>query len=263
MVMPNFVDTQEFRPTVPGVPADAGLEEAGGVWRRRIATEIALFAQRSTPARERAPAPVSAPVPKHVAGGQPLFVLLCPRRLVPKNGVDVAVRALASIPSHCELPVLPVLVCAGDGPGRADLGQLARELGVERNVVFLGDIAYSDMPGLYAASDAVVVPSVSSHGVVEATSISALEAMASGIPVVASAIGGLTELIQDGENGLLTPEGDSDALAAAMAHLVENPGSRRRLGSAARCTAVSTYSYLTGCENLLRIYKEARRLEGR
>lgn len=135
--------------------------------------------------------------------------VLCPRRLTPKNGVHVAVEAMAHLPG--------VQLCVVGGGAELDaLRRLAAEIGVSDRVLFTGALAHAAMTPYYAAADAVVIPSVPVAGVEEATSISAIEGMASGRPVVASAIGGLRELIADGETGYLVPPGDAAALASAL-----------------------------------------------
>lgn len=137
-------------------------------------------------------------------------VILCPRRLTPKNGVRVAVAAMEHLPSA-------VLLVVGDGGERADLGALAKKLAVSGRVRFEGAHPHAAMARYYAAADVVVVPSVPVAGVEEATSLSVLEGMASGKPCVASGIGGIRELITPGENGLLVPPDDPLALAQGIA----------------------------------------------
>lgn len=158
-------------------------------------------------------------------------VVLCPRRLVPKNGVRYA--ALAAKPlGDPYLVVIP-----GDGPERASI-----EAESPPNSVILGAVPHAELPDMLRRADAVAIPSVTEQGVQEATSISALEGMAVGKPVVASAIGGLKELIRDGENGLLVPERDVAALAAALRRVVEDKALGERLGRAAREDVLRQYS---------------------
>jgi glycosyltransferase involved in cell wall biosynthesis len=123
----------------------------------------------------------------------------------------------------------------GDGPRRRELEQLARDRGVSR-VTFLGH--REDVASLLAAADAFVLPSRS-----EAFPNGAIEAMAAGLPVVASAIGGLLDLIQDGRTGLLVPVGDPEALGAAMRSLIESPDRAVAIGRAARADVQQRYSF--------------------
>lgn len=152
-------------------------------------------------------------------------VILCPRRLTPKNGVHVAVSAMLHLPQA-------LLLVVGDGAESEPLKAQAQTLGVMARVRFDGAKAHAEMARYYAAADVVVVPSVPVAGVEEATSISVLEGMASGRPVVASAIGGIRELITSGVNGLLVPPDDPHALSQAIASALTDAG--QPLGRAAR-----------------------------
>lgn len=148
------------------------------------------------------------------------WVILCPRRLVPKNGVAHSVVAMKYILQ--EVPNAWLLV-AGDGEEKSQLQRLAREHGVADRVLFIGAVDAENMPFMFGASDCVVIPSVTYLNVQEATSIAALEGMAAGVPVVASAIGGLREIIRDRETGILVPEADPAALASAVIELNRSP----------------------------------------
>lgn len=142
------------------------------------------------------------------------LIVLCPRKLVLKNGPTQAVRAIAWLPrdlrSRCKL------VFVGDGPERVAISKLAQSLGLETQVDLRGDQPHELMPLWYAASDVVVIPSVTINGVQEATSIAALETMACGRPVIASQIGGLQEILVNGETGYLVPERQPAAIADAL-----------------------------------------------
>jgi L-malate glycosyltransferase len=124
----------------------------------------------------------------------------------------------------------------GDGVRRGELEQLAATLGLSAHVEFLGH--REDVPALLAAADVFVLPSRS-----EAFPNAAIEAMAAGIPVVACAVGGLLDLIQDGKTGLLVPPGDSNALAAALGALVEDPPRAHAIGTAGRRLVQQRYSF--------------------
>ena len=101
--------------------------------------------------------------------------------------------------------------------------QLAADLGLAGRVHFLGQ--RRDIPDLLAALDIFVLPSHS-----EGVSLALLEAMAAGLPVIATAVGGLPEVVTDGENGLLIPPKDPEALAAALARLLADPDSGQKAG---------------------------------
>jgi glycosyltransferase involved in cell wall biosynthesis len=154
--------------------------------------------------------------------------VIVPRRLAPKNGVEFAVRALALMPDR------PQLLLAGSGPEQERLTDLVRELNLEADVTFLGALNHAVLLPLVATADVVLIPSVPVHGIEEATSIAAIEAMASGRTVLASNIGGLKELICDGINGLLIEPGNPAELAATLTALLGDPKLRQTLGAAAR-----------------------------
>ncbi len=150
-------------------------------------------------------------------------VVLCIARLVKAKGVDVLIEAVARLAGlHPSL----VLCIAGSGPERAALDGRSRRLGVGDRVRFLGE--RSDVGDLLAACDLFTHPSRS-----EGLGVAVLEAMCAGRAVVASAVGGLRDLIEDGRCGVLVPPGDSEALAAAIGELLADPARRERLASAA------------------------------
>jgi L-malate glycosyltransferase len=124
----------------------------------------------------------------------------------------------------------------GNGPRRAELEALVHAKGLERSVVFLGH--REDVSRLLSDADVFVLPSRS-----EAFPNGAIEAMAAGLPVVASAVGGLLDLIEPGRTGLLLPPGDPDALAGALRQLFTDRALASRLGDAARTHVHQRYSF--------------------
>lgn len=138
-------------------------------------------------------------------------------RLVPVKNLPCLVRALATLRPE----VRPRIVLVGEGPLQGAIQQLAVEQGVAADLCFLGE--RDDTARLMQAADFLVLPS---H--FEGLSNALLEAMAAGCPVIASAVGGSPELVDDGRTGLLFPTDDADALAAAMLRLADT-GLRSRL----------------------------------
>ncbi len=158
-----------------------------------------------------------------VEAGRPLLVLAA--RLQPLKGVDLAIRALAEL--HALRGWAPVLVVAGeptpDALGYRDaLVELAAELGVAREVRFVGALDRMRLADLFAAASVVLVPSSS-----ETFGLVALEAAASGTPVVASRVTGLVESVADGVSGVLVDGRDPADWAAATARLVEGADAMR------------------------------------
>ncbi len=136
--------------------------------------------------------------------------LVVPRRLFPKNGVEFFVRAMPEIAAGADVDVIVI----GDGPERGRLETLAGELGVADRIDFLGARPHAEMPGLLRSADLAVFPSL-----VEATSVAALECMACELPVAASAVGGLPQIVDDSVGGLFPPA-DPAALAAKVLELL-------------------------------------------
>ncbi|HEY8414334.1 MAG TPA: glycosyltransferase, partial [Thermaerobacter sp.] len=122
-----------------------------------------------------------------------------------------------------------LLLVVGSGEQWPLVRAFVRERGLEPYCRLEGGRPHEEMAIYLSAADAVVIPSVHAAGVEEATSISALEAMAFGVPVVASAVGGLKEIIRDGETGLLVPEKSPDALARAVARPATDLALKQRL----------------------------------
>jgi len=160
-------------------------------------------------------------------------------RLVPRKGVDTILQALVHLPD-AELCVAggPPSAQLEEDPDAVDLLRLADRLGVADRVDFLGRVARPDLPALYRSADAVVcVPWYEPFGIVP------LEAMACGRPVVASAVGGLTDTVIDGVTGRHVPPRDPDALAAALEDLLADERLRRRMGRAGANRAQERYRW--------------------
>ena len=143
--------------------------------------------------------------------------------LLPTKGVDVLLRALAQAPPH------PFHVL-GDGVERPRLEKLAAELGLADRVKFCGFLGGADLARAIEGAAYAVMPSVW----YENGPYAAMELMARGIPLIASAIGGIPELVRDGETGLLFPPGDAAALAERFGRLGRNKSLGRTLGRQAR-----------------------------
>ncbi len=148
-------------------------------------------------------------------------VVVTTSRLVPKNGVDLIVEAMAGLPERVKLLI------GGTGPQEAELRSSADRLGVSKRIVFAGLIAQADLPAFLRAGDLFCRPSRS-----EGLGISFIEAMAAGLPVVATGVGGIPDIIQDGRNGLLVEAESAAAVAVGLRKLVEHPELAARLAHA-------------------------------
>jgi glycosyltransferase involved in cell wall biosynthesis len=161
-----------------------------------------------------------------------------------RKGADVLFRAVASLPPSG----FRLLVC-GEGESEDDLRALAAELGVSDRVRFLGYCR--DVPGLMAAADLFVLPSRW-----EGCPMVILEAMAAGLPIVATAVGGVPELIRDGQEGLLVPPDDAVTLAGAIHELLNDPARARRLGRQARTRVEQAFSIDGAAQQMTAVYDE-------
>ena len=180
--------------------------------------------------------------------GKPFF--LVPRRLVPKTGVMYAIEALSQIISSDVH-----LVIAGDGPMYKQLSAKARQLGISNRVHMLGSIPRELLLPLYPRAIAVLVPSIPINGVVEATSLAVLEAMAAGTVSIASRIGGLAELIDDRRTGMLVEPASSQDLAAAMISALYDTSLRNHIIEEALSRVESEYSLPRWMGKIMSVYK--------
>jgi len=166
-----------------------------------------------------------AGAPRARPGGRERPLILAVGRLKAPKDFPTLVRALGDLP-----PQSFDAVIVGEGPDRPRLEEDIRALGLSGRVSLAGE--RRDVPRLLADADVFVLPSRS-----EGHPVSVLEAMAAGVPVVASRVGGVAEQVADGETGLLVAPGDPAELAAALRRLAADPSLRRRLGAAGRARA--------------------------
>ena len=144
------------------------------------------------------------------------------------------------------------LVFVGSGPMREGLEKQSKKLSVEKYVIFAGFVEEGLKPLYYRATDIFVLPSIMNT---ESFGIVNLEAMACGVSIVASKIGGIPDVVKDMENGLLVPPKDSNALADAIIYLLENENVRERMGRNGR-KKIKNYSWERIAEETEEIYKE-------
>ena len=170
--------------------------------------------------------------------------IILPRRLYEKNGVSFFVRAMPLIVEQVDAEAVVI----GDGPERENLEALTGRLGMSGRIRFLGARDHADMPGLLSSADLAVFPSL-----VEATSVAALESMACELPVAASDIGGLPEIV-DGDVGTLFEPGNPTALAEAVVELLARPD-LRATGRQARSRVIERWSNARLVDRHLEIYR--------
>lgn len=146
----------------------------------------------------------------------------------------------------------------GEGPDRRMLEQCIAAAGLGDHVELVGARTRDDIAGMLAAADVLVAPSVPTRaGKREGIPVVLMEAMASGLPVVASRLSGIPEIVRDGENGRLFPPGDAHALADALAELAMDGTLRERLGRAARATAIRDLDVDTNAAMLIESIRPA------
>jgi sugar transferase (PEP-CTERM/EpsH1 system associated) len=142
------------------------------------------------------------------------------------------------------------LLIVGDGPERASLEELSRQLGVAGDVSFLGE--RRDTPELLNAFDIYVLPSFS-----EGMNLTLLEAMGSGLPVVASRVGGNVEIVEDGNTGYLFPSGNVDSLSELLGRLVGEPERRAQMGQSGRERVLRQFDQRVMMQHYLSLYRGA------
>jgi glycosyltransferase involved in cell wall biosynthesis len=170
-------------------------------------------------------------------------------RLSPEKGFEHLLRAVAMLRDR---GVDATLVLAGEGPSRPELERLASQLGVAQHVQFLGDLAHEDVPAALQAMDIFAMPSTW-----EGFGVSAVEASAMELPVVASNIHGIPDVVVDGETGLLVPPREPQALANALERLAGNPELRRRMGAAGRAFVAAHYRWEDNAAQMAKLYQRA------
>ncbi|MER5221682.1 glycosyltransferase [Streptomyces flaveus] len=177
--------------------------------------------------------------------------LLACGRLVPRKGYEQAIRALTRIPD-AELLVAggPVPALLETDPEAERLLGLADRLGVGDRVRLLGAVAPSDMPGLTRSADLVLcTPAYEPFGIVP------LEAMACGVPVIATDVGGHRDTVADGVTGRLVPPGNPHALAEAARELLDSEGLRLRYGAAGRDRVLARFTWRRVADGAEQVYR--------
>ena len=185
------------------------------------------------------------------------LVVLFVGRIEPLKGVDTLIRAMSCYRFQEKTPPVYLVIIGGDpnaspeamSAEMARLQQLCRDLCMDRMVVFLGKRGQDTLPYYYSAAEVLVMPShYESFGMV------ALEAMACGTPVIASQVGGLAFLVQDGVTGYHIPDGDSDALCEKLLGLIDNHELRRQMGLQASQYA-SEYAWENIAQKIITVYQ--------
>lgn len=175
------------------------------------------------------------------------MIVLVPRRYVKKNGVDYAAQAFRKMKSSNFF-----FVFAGDGPMKKLIKKI---LSNNSNVLILGAIPNSLIHKYYKAADVILVPSVTSDDVEEATSLSMLEGMACGKVTICTNVGGMKEVVRNMENAILIQQKDPDAIIEALKYTESNYNSMEQLRINAREYVLKNHSYLEHARRIIKIYE--------
>jgi glycosyltransferase involved in cell wall biosynthesis len=184
--------------------------------------------------------------------GDQRFVVGWIGRMTAVKRTDVVLRSFRRLRDD---GVDAVLCMVGDGPDRRWVEDLAGELGVMRDSLFPG--YQEDVGPFFAAFDVFVLPSGN-----EGTPVTAIEALASGCPVVATRVGGVPDVVTDGEDGFLVEPGDVEELAARLAQLANDPDLRGRMGAAGRERMRSRYAVDRLIDDIDRLYRDLLEQKG-
>ncbi len=147
------------------------------------------------------------------------------------------------------------LCLVGDGPDREQIEHRAHDLGISRNVLFVG--YQREVAPYYSFFDALVLPSAN-----EGTPVVAIEALAAGRPVVATRVGGVPDVVEDDADGMLVRVGDIDGIADALERLANDPELRRRLGDAGRERTIPRYRVERLVDDIDALYRELLSAQG-
>jgi glycosyltransferase involved in cell wall biosynthesis len=205
---------------------------------RMIANGLCTATYENLPSRLEARSQLGLP-----AGS---FIVGIVARLTGLKGHDLLINVFARIVS--KMPGA-VLLIVGDGGGRPALRSQIQKLGLERQVLLMG--ARNDVPAILAAMDVFCLPSES-----EGMPMTVLEAMAAGLPVVASNVGGIPEIVQEGRTGLMVPPGASEELEAALLCLANAPTLAREMGREGRERLVRKFSLKQAIDSYEGLYKQ-------
>jgi glycosyltransferase involved in cell wall biosynthesis len=182
------------------------------------------------------------------------FELLFVGRLVRRKGVPVLLQAVKRLEDDPRLTVRIV----GGGPEKDALEAQARELGVEHKVVFDGVVTAQAIQGHFIRCDALVLPAiVTETGDTEGLGVVLIEAMGYGKPVIASAAGGILDVVADGRTGLLVPPGEPDALAGAIRKAMDDPLELSRIAERGMQFAAGAFGWDEIVSRLVTVYESA------
>ncbi|HKY98853.1 MAG TPA: glycosyltransferase family 4 protein [Gemmatimonadaceae bacterium] len=191
--------------------------------------------------------------PSHRSATDP-FELLFVGRLVKRKGVNVLLNAVKLLEGDRRLHLRIV----GGGPELGELQQLATALGITDKVTFDGVVTNERIAELFRQCDALVLPAiVTETGDTEGLGVVLIEAMGYGKPVIASAAGGIVDIVKDNDTGLLVPPGDAAALASAIRRAMDDPDEMTRLAARGTTFADQAFGWPAIVGQLMSVYESA------
>ena len=218
-------------------------------WALRISDQaVAISSYTAREMTELAAVPVrvipyTIALPDAATGAKPregTFEILFVGRLVERKGVTHLVEAVRRLPAALN----PHLTIIGEGPERLGIEAQVAQEDLAARVTVRGRVSAADLREAYAGARVLVLPAVvDARSDTEGLGVVLLEAMAYGVPVIASAIGGITDIVVDGESGLLVPPGDATALAAALERVAQDRTLAQRLGEAGQRRVREQFSW--------------------
>ena len=217
-----------------------------------LAGEAARFCPEATDKMVTIPNGVAVEEFRGAAGfAFPAPYLLSLARLNPLKGHDVLLTAFREVAARA--PDVHLLI-AGDGPQRVRLHAITLALGLQERVTFLGDVGREQVKALLAGCECLVLASWN-----EGMPTVVLEAMAAGKAVIGTRVGGVPEVVADGETGRLVPPGDARALAEAMGALLRDREQRNAMGEKGRAVVEAQHDFTHTVERYLAVYHQAIR----
>lgn len=192
-------------------------------------------------------APGSSDVRKRLGIPEDAFVVVFVARFQQVKNHPMLLRAFAQLKAH--RPDARLLL-AGSGPMEGELRELIKNLEMEKEVIFLGETPYDQIPGVYRAGDVGVISSFS-----ESFSFATLEAMATGLPMVVTQTDWIPQLLGGDEGGMVVPNDDADAFAAGLMALANDPVLRRVQGTRNRNFVVAHYRWENSARLLHELYE--------
>ncbi len=181
-------------------------------------------------------------------------VVLAMGRMVYVKGFNYLLEAFQKVTQECNDATL---VLAGGGVLFDEMKELAQRLGISGRVVMPGAVMRNEVPVYFKLADMFVIPSIRHEsGAVDGLPVVIPEAMAAGLPIIASNVGGIPVLVRDGKNGVLVCERDAGELANAMTRLIDDPGLRQEYGRRSRLVIEDSVNYDAVAAHFSNLYEE-------